>query len=265
LPETPSPASQTLNINFFEGIQTIGSLWSSIEGKRTVVIDQPDSSINPIAAREDGQLADAISLLEAGKQLPETRNADELRCGFHFGGYLFTCKASRRKDREKALLVLCGNIGYLPFSNQSSFVRRAVRRLISPKNKLRYGEFVVQPSQRLLLLCETDISSQMHFQDIVAGLCRMIIDAKPHLDLIKECMEFTIPPDGISIPAGVKKKFDIDAFPDIDEEQAPAAQPSKTESKIGDILDKVRKRTQEQGPALVPEHRRGKKAPLPRD
>jgi len=145
-----------------------------------------DTADTPPAPNMDDLIEGLSGSLDA---VSRSESPQELRFGFSHRGFYFTAKA-RRGENGEARLSLCGSIGFLPYSVQSAFLRRCVLYLADKKRRPALGQFLVQPNKRILFLAETGISPDMSHEAVIAGLCRILFDTKPHLDLMAECLAF---------------------------------------------------------------------------
>ena len=155
-----------------------------------------DTTDTPPAPNMDDLIEGLSGSLDA---VSREETPQELRFGFSHRGFYFIAKA-RRGENGEARLSLCGSIGFLPYSVQSAFVRRCVLYLTDEKRRPALGQFLVQPNKRIIFLAETGISPDMGHEAVIAGLCQILFNTKPHLDLMAECLAFVPLSEGAGEP-----------------------------------------------------------------
>lgn len=145
-------------------LEAIGSL-------ATVDLDRMPLGINAIVTNEDGV-----------PSLSTPPRPSKLR--FVIRGIPFQAAVSPEGDG--AVCQVWAEVGSLPFTAQSPAKRAAILAILLSATALPFARFVLQPDQRILLCCEDRTSGPATPEDIIHQTVRLLGEAGPFLDLLRE-------------------------------------------------------------------------------
>ncbi len=172
------------------------------------------SSHNQKKSPEESSLRDAVEMLSGlleDESIPAivrlTDNAEEplevktgpLRFYFTTMGFVFAARADL--GTTGSYLRISGDLGMMPYSAQSSLLRRCLLTVIRQEQLMHHCRLYIQDKNHIIMAGTIDFKGTQH-QSILSALMRLLIDCRPHLSLFREYIDFFPDPSNPpSIPA----------------------------------------------------------------
>lgn len=114
--------------------------------------------------------------------------------GEHAARFRFTLDGIRysalaRRRTEDGQLRLCGSVGVLPYSAQSSSARTAALGAVRDATAMNFGRFVVADDQNILFLADMAVPLPFTPCNLLTHLTLCLIELRPHVARVHEILE----------------------------------------------------------------------------
>lgn len=153
--------------------------------------DTSEWCLTPILAALDvGQTVDLSTLIvnDNGSLIL----LDEARsCSFQFELHGVAVHVGIRTDGQNARMTISSDLGYLPYSIESSDKRRAIMAVMAAASDLQFSKFELVDNRHIVLRGQRKFPRPFQLVDMFAVLVEMVHELSPFMALLGDCMDNT--------------------------------------------------------------------------
>lgn len=153
--------------------------------------DTSEWCLTPILAALDvGQTVDLSTLIVNDNG--SITLLDEARsCSFQFELHGVAVHVGIRTDGRNARMTISSDLGYMPFSIESSAKRRAIMAVMAAASDLQYSKFELVDNRHIMLRGQRKFPRPFQLVDMFAVLVEMIHELAPFMALLGDCLDNT--------------------------------------------------------------------------
>ena len=131
-----------------------------------------------------GRLAPPFDIDRFGASfgLAPARASGALKFRFCFKEVPFTAETERR--RERTVLTLTGDFGFLPFSAENARRRRRLRTVLAAARQASGLAWEIGPDHHIRAGGEIDLMPPLTPTAVIAGAATLLLRSRPYLELI---------------------------------------------------------------------------------
>ncbi|MEM6903742.1 MAG: hypothetical protein AAF556_10945 [Pseudomonadota bacterium] len=153
--------------------------------------DTSEWCLTPIlAALDGGHTVDISTLIVNDNGSIELLDEGDARsCGFQFELHGVAVHAGIRTDGRNARMSISSDLGYLPYSIESSDKRRAIMAVMAAASDLKFSKFELVDNRHIVLRGQRKFPRPFQLIDMFAVLVEMIHELSPFMALLGDCMD----------------------------------------------------------------------------
>jgi len=116
--------------------------------------------------------------------LPESRTT-----GFCFELSGIPIRVGMHSDGQSIRVSISGDMGFLPYSIESSEKRRAISAVIAATGDLKYSKFDLIDGKHIIMRGSRRVARPFQLSDMFMALAEMIHELNPFIGLLGDCMD----------------------------------------------------------------------------